>query len=158
MAVSFTATIHELGTSLLERCRDGGDDLALQLCAALEPLLSPDFRIGFVGVTGDAGNVLIERALLIYTKPSAEQEDSAQHVAPETVAGVLHVAQRLNEDSLAEGYALIGKVKALPGHETDSVEGCMRDTATYQQNPTAAQANSTRTPATSSGPLWRQPG
>jgi len=33
------------------------------------------------------------------------------------------VAQRLNEDSLAEGYALIGKVKALPGHETDSVEG-----------------------------------
>ncbi len=123
MTVSRTATIHELGNSLLERCRDDGDDLALQLCVALEPLLSPDFRIGFVGVTGDAGNVLIERALLIYTTPSTEPEDSAQHVAPETVAGVLHVVQRLNGDSLAEGYALIGKVKALPGHETDEVEG-----------------------------------
>jgi hypothetical protein len=123
MAVSLTATIHELGNSLLERCRDDRDDLALQLCVALEPLLSPDFRIGFVGVTDNAGNVLIERALLIYTTPSTEPVDSAQNVAPETVAGVLHVVQRLNEDSLAEGYALIGKVKALPGHETDSVEG-----------------------------------
>lgn len=123
MAASLAATIHELGISLLKRCRDGGEDLSLQLCASLGPLLSPDFRIGFVGVTGEAGNVLIERALLIYTTSSAETEDSTQYVAPETVAGVLHVAQCLSKDSLAEGYALIGKVKALPGHETDSVDG-----------------------------------
>lgn len=123
MAVSLTGTIHELGNSLLERCRDAGNDLAQQLCATLEPLLRPDFRIGFVGVRNAAGEVLMERALLIYTMSSAELQESTQYVAPETVAGVLHVAQSLNEVSLAEGYALIGKVKALPGHDTDSVEG-----------------------------------
>jgi len=123
MAVSLTETIHKLGSSILERRRDAGNDLAQQLCAMLEPLLSPDFRIGFVGVRDASGEVLIERALLIYTASLAEWEDSTQYVAPETVAGVLHVAQSLNESSLAEGYALIGKVKALPGHDTDSVEG-----------------------------------
>jgi hypothetical protein len=123
MTVSFTATIHELGNSLREQCRDAGDALAPALCAALEPLLSPDFRIGFVGVRGEAGDVLIERALLVYTTSSAEPQGSTQYVAPETVAGVLHVAQMLDQESLAQGYALIGKVKALPGHDTDSVEG-----------------------------------
>ena len=123
MAVSLAETIHELGRSLLERTRDGHDDLAPQLCTALQSLLSPDFRIRFVGVRGREGNVLIERALLIYTTPSQEPEDSVPYVAPETVAGVLHVAKSLSEESLAEAYALIGKVKALPGHETESLEG-----------------------------------
>jgi hypothetical protein len=123
MAVSLAETIHELGRSLLERSRDDGDDLALQLCVALGRLLNPDFRIGFVGVAAEAGNVLIERALLIYTTQSAEPEHPTKYVAPEAVAGVIHVTQRLSEASLAEAYALIGKVKALPGHETDSVEG-----------------------------------
>jgi hypothetical protein len=123
MAVSLTETIHELGNALLGRCRDAGDDLAQQLRASLEPLLSPDFHIGFVGVRGEAGEVLMERALLIYTTSSAEPQASTQYVAPETVAGALYVAQTLNEESLAEGYRLIGKVKALPGHDTDSVEG-----------------------------------
>lgn len=123
MAVSITETIHQLGNSLLERCRDAGDELAQHLCATLQPLLSPDFRIGFVGVRDEAGEVLMEQALLIYTRSSADLGDSTQYVAPETVAGVLHVTQSLSEASLAEGYALIGKVKALPGHGTDSVEG-----------------------------------
>jgi hypothetical protein len=39
------------------------------------------------------------------------------------VAGVLYATQTLNEKSLAEGYALIGKVKSLSGHETVSEEG-----------------------------------
>ena len=123
MAVSLTETIHELGNALLGRCRDAGDDLAQQLGVTLEPLLSPDFHIGFVGVRSEAGEVLMERALLIYTTSSAEPQASTQYVAPETVAGALHVVQTLNEESLAEGYRLIGKVKALPGHDTDSVEG-----------------------------------
>jgi hypothetical protein len=123
MAVSLTATILELGNSLLEQCRDAGDDLAHSLCAALEPLLIPDFRIGFVGVRSETGEVLMERALLIYTTSSAEPPESTPYVAPETVAGVLHVTQSLNEVSLAEGYALIGKVKALPVQDTDTVEG-----------------------------------
>jgi hypothetical protein len=123
MEVSLTATIHEIGNSLLEQCRYAGDDLAHLICAALEPLLSPNFRIGFVGVRGEAGEILMERALLIHTTSSAEPQESTQYVAAETVAGVLHVTQSLNEVSLAEGYALIGKVKALPGHDTDSVEG-----------------------------------
>jgi hypothetical protein len=46
-----------------------------------------------------------------------------RYVTPETVAGVLYATQTLNEKSLAEGYALIGKVKALPGHGTVSEEG-----------------------------------
>lgn len=123
MAISITETIHQLGNSLLERCQDAGEELAEQLCATLEPLLSPDFRIGFVGVRDEAGEVLMERALLIYTRSSADLGDSTQYVAPETVAGVLHVTRSLNEASLVEGYALIGRVKALPGHDTDSVEG-----------------------------------
>jgi hypothetical protein len=123
MAVSLTETIHKLGNSILERRGNAGNDLASQLCAMLEPLLSPDFRIGFVGVKDASGEVLIERALLIYTASLAEREDLTQYVAPETVAGVLHVTQSLNESSLAEGYGLIGRVKALPGHDTDSVEG-----------------------------------
>jgi len=123
MAVSLTETIHNLGRELLERCRDAGDDFAQQLCATLKPLLSPDFRIEFVGVRGEAGDVLMERTLLIFPASSVEQDCSLQYVAPETVAGVLHVTQKLDEDSLAEGYALIGQVKALPGHDTDSVDG-----------------------------------
>jgi hypothetical protein len=122
MADSLTTTIHERGNSILERCRDAGDGLGQQLCAALESLLSPDFRIGFVGVRGDDGVVLIDRALLIYTTSSAKPHASTQYVTPDTVAGVLHVTQTLNEKSLAEGYELIGKVKALPGHDTDSVD------------------------------------
>jgi hypothetical protein len=122
MAVSLAETIHEFGQSLLERNRDE-DDLALRLCSALEPLLKPDFGIGFVGVRGEEGSVLIERALLIYTTLSPKPEESTKYVAPETVAGVLHVTQCLSEESLAEAYALIGKVKGLPGHDTDSIEG-----------------------------------
>lgn len=123
MALSLTETIHNLGRSLLERYRDAGDDLAQQLCATLKPLLKPDFRIDFVGVRGETGEVLIERALLIFAASSRELESSVRYVAPETVAGVLHVTPRLDEDSLAEGYALIGQVKALPGHDTDSIDG-----------------------------------
>ena len=123
MERSLTEIIHELGNSLLEQCQDARDDFAQRLCEILEPLLRPDFRIGFVGVKGEADDVLIERALLIYTTTSAEPEGSKQYVAPETVAGTLHVTKILNEESLAAGYALIGKVKALPGHDTDSVDG-----------------------------------
>ncbi|WP_263350005.1 hypothetical protein [Acidicapsa acidisoli] len=123
MAVSLTETFHKLGCSLLERCRDAGDDLAQQLCATLEPMLSPGFRVGFVGVRGETGEVLMEPALLIYTTALAELEGAPQYVAPEAVAGVLHVTQSLNEASLADGYAPIGKIKALPGHDTDSIEG-----------------------------------
>lgn len=123
MAESIAATIHELANSLLERSRDGVDDLALQLSEALGQLLFPDFCIGFVGVKGEAGEVLIERALLIYTTSQAEQLVSVEYVPSNAVAGVLHVAQTLNEDSLAEGYSLIGKIKALPGHDTDSANG-----------------------------------
>ncbi len=123
MAVSLAETIHELGRSLLEQNREDGDDLALRLCLALEPLLRPDFGIGFVGVRGEEGSVLIERALLIYTTLSPKPEDSTLYVAPETVAGILYVTQSLSDESLAEAYALIGKVKALPGHDTDSMEG-----------------------------------
>ena len=123
MAESIAATIHELANSLLERSRDGVDDLALQLSEALGQLLFPDFCIGFVGVKGEAGEVLIERALLIYTTSQAEQLVSEAYVPSNAVAGVMHVAQTLNEDSLAEGYSLIGKIKALPGHDTDSANG-----------------------------------
>jgi len=123
MAVSLTETIHTLGNSLLQRCRDAGEDLAQLLCSTLEPLLSTDFHIGFVGVKDEAGAVLIERALLIYIASSADGEGSTPYVAPESVAGVLHVTPSLNEASLAEGYTLIGKVKALPGYGSDSMEG-----------------------------------
>lgn len=79
MAGSLTATIHELGKSLLQRCRDAGE-IAQELCAALESLLAPDFHVGFVGVRSVAGDVLIEQALIIYTTLSAEPEGPTQYV------------------------------------------------------------------------------
>ena len=119
MAVSLTETIHELGKSLLERSREGGE-IAQELRSVLDSLLAPDFRVGFVGVRSTAGDVLIEQALIIYTALSPLPDGSAQYVSPEAVAGVLYPTLTLNEAALAEGYALIGKVKALPGHDTFS--------------------------------------
>ena len=68
MAVSLTETIHKLGKSLAQHCQDG-EGIREMLCAALAPLLAPSFEIGFVGVRTPAGDVLIEQALIIYTRP-----------------------------------------------------------------------------------------
>jgi hypothetical protein len=123
MAGSLTETIRDFGKSLLEQCQDGSDDFPRRLCEVLGPQLRPDFRIGFVGVTGEAGAILMEPALLIYTSSSVMTEDSPPYVASEKVAGVIYAVRTLNDASLAEGYKLIGQVKALPGHDTDSVAG-----------------------------------
>lgn len=87
------------------------------LCAALAPLLAPSFEIGFVGVRTPTGDVLIEQALIIYTRPPQVSDPPAPYVTAESVAGVLYVTKMLNEKSLADGYALIGQAKALPGHD-----------------------------------------
>jgi hypothetical protein len=116
MAVSLTETIHELGKSLVEHCQDG-EDIREMLCAALAPLLAPSFEIGFVGVRTPTGDVLIEQALVIYIRPPQVSDPPAPYVTAESVAGVLYVTKMLNEESLADGYALIGQVKALPGHD-----------------------------------------
>ena len=123
MAGSLTETIRDFGKSLLEQCQNGSGDFPRRLCEVLEPQLRPDFRIGFVGVTGEAGAILIEPALLIYTNSSVMTEDSPPYVASEKVAGVIYAVRTLNDESLSEGYKLIGQVKALPGHDTDSVAG-----------------------------------
>ena len=123
MAVSLTETIHDLGKLLSEHCLDGSDDFPRRFCEALEPQLLPDFQIGFVGVTGETGDILIDTALLIYTSASSTTDDSPKYVASERVAGVIHAVKILNDESLAEGYKLIGQVKALPGQDTDSVAG-----------------------------------
>jgi hypothetical protein len=116
MAVSLTETIHELGKSLVEHCQDS-EDIREMLCAALAPLLAPSFEIGFVGVRTPTGDVLIEQALIIYTRPPQVSGPPAPYVTAESVAGVLYVTKMLNEKSLADGYALIGQAKALPGHD-----------------------------------------
>jgi len=85
--------------------------------------LRPDFRIGFVGVAGHAGAILMDPALIIYTSSSVMADDSPRYVASERVAGVIYAVRTLNDKSLAEGYKLIGQVKALPGQDTDSVAG-----------------------------------
>jgi hypothetical protein len=89
----------------------------------LEPQLRPDFRIGFVGVKEETGDTLMEPALLIYTDAPAESGTSPQFVSPERVAGVIYAVRTLTEASLADAYSLIGHVKALPGHDTDSRGG-----------------------------------
>lgn len=86
MAVSLTETIHELGKSLLKDCQDG-DDIREKLRAALAPLLAPSFEIGFVGVRTPAGDVLIEQALIIYTRPPQVWDPPAPYVTAESVAG-----------------------------------------------------------------------
>src|ERR1039458_7723022 len=116
MAVSLTETIHELGKSLVEHCQDC-DDIREMLCAALAPLLAPSFEIGFVGVRTPTGDVLIEQALIIYTGQPQVSYPPSPYVTAESVAGVLYVTKMLNETSLADGYALIGQAKALPGHD-----------------------------------------
>ena len=116
MAVSLTENIHELGKSLVEHCQDG-EDIREMLCAALAPLLAPSFEIGFVGVKTPTGDVLIEQALIIYTRPPQVSDPPAPYVTAERVAGVLYVTKMLNEESLADGYAMIEQVKALPGHD-----------------------------------------
>jgi len=123
MAGSLTETIHDLGKSLSEHCLDGSYDFPRRLCEVLGPQLRPDFRIGFVGVTGEAGAILMEPALLIYTSSSVVTDDSPKYVSSERVAGVIYAVRTLNDASLAEGYKLICQVKALPGHDTDSVAG-----------------------------------
>ena len=119
MAISLTETIHELGKSLLEHCRDG-EDIRENLRTALELFLAPAFQIGFVGVKSPTGDVLIEQALIIHTASSEAPDSSTLYVTSASVAGVLYVTKMLDEESLADGYSLIGKVKALPGHETVS--------------------------------------
>jgi hypothetical protein len=116
MAASLTETIHELGKSLLEHCQDG-EDICEVLYAALAPFLAPSFEIGFVGVKSPTGDLLIEGALIIHTRPSEAPDVPTPYVTAESVAGVLYVTKMLNEESLADGYALIAKVKALPGHD-----------------------------------------
>jgi len=83
MAVKLTETIRDLGRSLSERCLNDGDDFPRHLCEALEALLLPDFQIGFVGVTGKTGDILLESALLIYTRSSEITGNSLRYVASE---------------------------------------------------------------------------
>jgi hypothetical protein len=122
MAVSLTEAIHKIGKSLNEHCYDG-EDISEVLCAAIAPFLAPSFEIGFAGVKTSTGDVLIEQALIIYTRRSQAADYSEPYVPAESVAGVLYVTKMLNEESLADGYELIGKVKALPGLGRASDEG-----------------------------------
>jgi len=122
MAVSLTEAIHKIGKSLNEHCHDG-EDIREVLCAAIAPFLAASFAIGFVGVKTSTGDILIEQALIIYTRRSQVADDSESYVPAESVAGVLYVTKMLNEDSLADGYQLIGRVKALPGLGRASDEG-----------------------------------
>jgi len=121
MTASLTETIHGLGNTLLERSRDGSVDLAEELRLILAPFLSSDFSIDSIGVRDDAGTILIEKALLIHTGDEAAK--ATGFLRPQTVAGVLYVAQTLQEDSLRAAFDLIGKVKALPNSDENSVEG-----------------------------------
>jgi hypothetical protein len=116
MAVCLTETIHELGKSLLDHCRNG-EDIREAFRASLASFLTPSFDIGFVGVKSTTGDVLIERALIIYTRSPGASDAPITNVTVASVAGVLYVTKMLNEETLAYGYSLIGKVKALPGHE-----------------------------------------
>jgi hypothetical protein len=120
--VSLTERIHELGKSLLTHCQDG-DDIGERLRSAFAPLLAPSFEIRFVGVKTSTGDVMIERALIIFSRPPQVADYPEPYVPAERVAGVLYVTKMLNEASLADGYALIGQVKALPGLGRASDEG-----------------------------------
>src|ERR1700756_1803324 len=124
MTVSLTETIHELGKALLEQCRNG-EDISEALRNALASFLGPlsPFAIDFVGVKSPAGQVLIERELIIYTRAPEEPIDLPRFVTCESVAGVFYVTKLLDEKSLVDGYSVIGKVKALPRRKIASDDG-----------------------------------
>jgi hypothetical protein len=125
MALSITETIHELGLSLLEECR-GGQDISASLLGAFTSLLVWPFAVGFVSVIRPSGELLIERELIIYTRPTEETGSSIDSVTSDMVAGVFYVTKFLSGDNLREGYKRIAAVKSLtrtekpegyPGHD-----------------------------------------